>query len=84
MNSKNPYTIKDVTLKFSQRVVGEVSSPEEAYKFMTDLIESGENYSYPYHSQILAFDVDEENDAADIAITNGHDIKLLTVEKAKH
>mgnify|MGYP003150518787 CR=1 FL=1 len=80
-NEPNVYKITDKTLIKNIKTLGEVEALSEAYEFVKELIISGKNVFYPEHSEILAFDIDEENDAADMAVTDGYDIKLITVEK---
>jgi len=80
-NEPNIYKITDKTLINNIKTLGEVEALSEAYEFVKELINSGKNVFYPEHSEILAFDIDAENDAADMAVTDGYDIKLITVEK---
>ena len=76
--SKSTYSVIDQTLIHNVKHLGEINNINDAPAFLFELSKRNPYYT---GAQLLAFDVDGEHDAADMAIAVSGDIKLIVIER---
>ena len=78
--TKTTYSVIAKTLVHNVKNLGEIANINDAPAFIMELAKAN-----PYYrgAELLAFEVDGDNDAGDmaIAVQNNSDIKLISIEK---
>tara|TARA_R100001244_G_scaffold93297_8_gene70258 strand:- start:1313 stop:1612 length:300 start_codon:yes stop_codon:yes gene_type:complete len=78
--SKSTYSVIDQTLIHNVKHLGEIANINDAPVFILELSKRNPYYA---GAEIIAFDIDGEHDAGDIALSvqNNSDIVLIVIER---